>query len=178
MPTKADAGAVVQVPPFFKDRVVERVMRVNLHTSKESGGQSLLMKTEIHSPDKVTIGEKEYVLAGQVIERYLSLNTKVKEGSKQSGWSSTCAFLEKLGLSTDIDEKDPELNTKLDEMFKDVAFENILSSSEKPVTRRNEKGKVENVLDGRGQPIKNGFQWNTFLNDVLGKCSVESNKPY
>lgn len=176
--TRADAGPVVQIPPFFSDRVVERVLRATLHTAKSGGGQSILMKTEIHTPDKVTVGDKEYVLAGQVIERYLSLNPTKSEGAKQSGWAGTCAFLEKVGLSTDLDPEDPKFNDILNEMFKDLAFENILRSSERVMTRTLPNGDREPICDGRGNPIKSGFQWNTFLNDVLGRCSVESNVPY
>ena len=175
---KSNVGSVVTVPPFWKDRVIERVIEASLEDSKSSGKPQIKMTTEIVMPESVKIGEVEYILAGQKINRYLGLSTDITGNAKQSPWSNTFAFLDKLGLPTEIDTDDPELNKKVETMLTGICFENILNSSERIPKKRGLDGKFTPILDARGLPIKQGFEWNTFLNDVVGRAEADVNKPY
>jgi len=179
---KETKGSVAQVPPFFKDRVIQRVLEASLEEKKDGSGRQIKMVTEIAFPDNVSIDGIDYVIGGQKITHYLGLSTEVSDGARQSSWASTYDFLEKCGLPTEIDTDDPLLSSKIETMFKDLTFENILESRENIPQRKkigaDGKIKYEQILDGRGQPIKQGFQWNTFLNGVIGRSTVELNKPY
>ena len=175
---KSNRGASAQVPPHFKDRVVQRVIEVELGTSKSKSKPQIKLVTEIVSPDTVTVGDASFVIGGQKITYYLGLSADVSPGAKQSPWASTCDFFEKCGLPTEVDTEDPELNKKLENLLNGLTFDNILSSIEDVQTKPDGKGGYTPILDGRGQPVKNGFKWNSFLNGVIGKCEVDANKPY
>ena len=171
-------GDMVKVPPFFKDRVIQRVLDCELTTGKKSGKPQFKVETEIVSPDVMEIAGEKYVLAGQKITYYLGLNTEVAAGARQSAWANTFEFLTKLGLKTDWDTDDESFGKEFSEMLTGVTFDNILNSQEDAPTKPDGKGGWTPILDARGKPIKNGFVWNSFLNNVIGKCEVETNRAY
>jgi hypothetical protein len=130
--------------------------------SKSSGKPQITLVTEIVAPAQVNLDGKEYILISQEITFYLGLSTDRQGAAKQSPWATTCDFLEKCNLPTEIDTDAPDLAP-----FDGLVIDMIGSTSER-IAQRKEQGKYVPILDGNGKPISQGWQWGNNISDVLG----------
>jgi hypothetical protein len=179
MLNKSNVGEIIAVPPHFKKLVIERVLEASLENSKSSGKPQIKLQCEIVSPAEDVVGDTKYIIGGQKITHYLGLSTEITGQARQSPWAGTYVFFEKCGLPTEWDDTAPDFNSKIESALKGLEFENILSSQEKIARTKQADGKSGDVIkDSRGQPIKQGFEWNTFLQDVVGRSTTKTNVPY
>lgn len=177
--TSENVGTIVSVPPNFRDRVTMRVKEASFGESKSSGNLMITLKCEIIAPDKIDHADaKSYILAGQEITYYLGLSTELKGKARQSPWATTFNFLQKLGLPTELDTEEMETTEGGEERlaylknFDNLTFDAILSSNEK-IAQKKVGNEYVAILDGRGKPQSQGYQWSNNLGDVVGVGSVE-----
>ena len=154
-----------QVPPALNDRFIMRVLDAQFGTSS-SQNPMITLECEILKPTSVKIGGILYdELDGikPTPKFYLTLTDKNKQNVDEA--------MERLGLEPITDIENP--NT---EQFKGIVFAALLQSQERTQMKANPddpKGKKVPVLDGRGQPVKLGWQMNYQLGNIIGRAEDE-----
>lgn len=162
----------VVVPPDFRDTVTLRVKKYTFAKSKSSGKDQIELLCEIAHPDSVELDGQKYILAGQEMTFYLGLSDEVKGKAKQSQLANTLEFHRKLGLPEEIDTDNLP--------YENLLFEFWLTSTEQQLKRKtNTGGDYEVILDpSTGKPRTLGWQWNNFVQNVLGPSTMKLDTPY
>lgn len=163
--TKENTSAEVakQVPPMFKERVIMRILDASFTISKEKGNPMIVLETELLKPTEYSIGGITYKeLDNKHFRIYLMLTA--------DGLPFTLDTMERLGLTPQIDDEQPDT-----EQFKGLVFAMILSSRERKAQKPdpNKPGAYVNVLDAKGQPITQGWEWVADARNILERAENE-----
>lgn len=154
-----------QVPPALNDRFIMRVLDAQFGMSS-SQNPMITLECEIIKPNQVKIGGVLFdELDGikPAPKFYMALTDKNK--------SNVNECIERLGLEPITDIENP--NT---EQFKGVVFAALVQSQERVQMKANPddpRGKKVPVTDGRGNPVKMGWQMVYQINNIIGRAEDE-----
>jgi hypothetical protein len=173
--TEADV-IVSGVPPRMLDKYTCRFKKAEFKPSN-SGNPMVTVESEIVRPATKTIGGKTYALDSLTIRDYFPItvleNGKVDEEKTKKARGRYLQFRKAIGLNPSFDPDAPG-----EKDIENVVVDRILDSKEEHHMRQKDDGSgLEPIIDeATKQPLSKG--WSIVPKEIIGRSSVEVNRPY